>query len=365
MLHTSAARAQWPIAGGLLLSIAAGCGGSSDQQVSDTSTLGVTVHVAKRETLRDVATASGIVVPSAAGDWLVTAPDVAEIAELTRVKGETVKTGDVLVRFEIASRTQELAALQLETLAAEQAVERARAELTRQTALSERGLIARSAFDNTRAQLSVAENQLRLVTERLQIARGGEDLSVVRARFPGTILEIFHAKGEMVSGPADPVLRVVDPTRIQVSIQLPVAQIARVMPGQTATVRAIAGATDESATVALTPRAVDPNAPTGEVRLAFQNPAVVLALDAPVSVELLLDVRTGAIAVPSQAVRSDELGPYLMLVNDSGVAERRNVRLGLVTPQLTQVAVGLNEGERVVVSELTDESAGLPVTVVP
>jgi hypothetical protein len=140
------------VAGGILLSIAAGCGGSSDQQASEgTSTLGVTVHVSKRETLRDVATASGIVVPSAAGDWLVTAPDVAEIAELTRVQGETVKTGDVLVRFEIASRTQELAVLQLEALAAEQAVERARAELTRQTALSERGLIARSAFKHARS----------------------------------------------------------------------------------------------------------------------------------------------------------------------------------------------------------------------
>jgi RND family efflux transporter MFP subunit len=345
-----------------IIAAGGGCGGGSNSATLEDSALGVTARVVKRETLRDVANASGTVVPSPAGDWTVYAPDVAEIVELPKAEGETVATGDVLARFEIASRTQELAALQLEVIAAEQAVERAAAELTQQTSLVERGLLARTVFENTRARHSAAQNQLGQLRARLESARSGQDLTVVRARFPGIVMKVFRAKGETVSGPADPVLRVVDPSRVQVAIQLPLAQLARVFPGQTATVRAIAGATDEPAFVALAPGATDPNAPTGEVRLAFQNP-VALPLDTPVSASLLLDVRSDVIAVPSAAVQTGELGPYVMLVSEQGLAERRDVRVGLAAGELTHIVAGLTEGETVVVSGLTDESAGLPVRV--
>ncbi len=337
-------------------------GGSGERGSEETSTLGVLIHVAKPGTIRDVATASGTVVPAAAGDWTIYAPEVAEITELPKAQGEAVASGDVLVRFDIASRTQELAALQLELMAAEQSLERAAAELTRQATLVERGLVSRSSYESSRAQQSAAESQVGQARARLQAAQGGQDQSIVRARFAGTVAQVWHAKGDMVAGPTDPVLRVIDPTRIHVSVQLPMAQLARVVPGQSATVRAIAGASDEPATVVLTPPTADPTAATGEVRLALQNP-VMMPLDTPVSVELVLDVRTGVLAVPTAAVKTGELGPYLMLVDVNGLAEKRDVRVGLATRDLTQIASGLNEGERVIVSDLTDESAGLPVTV--
>lgn len=325
--------------------------------------LGVVIHVAKAETIRDVTTASGTVVPAAAGDWTIYAPEMAEITEMPKAEGDPVASGEVLVRFEIASRTQELAAVQLELMAAEQALERAAAELTRQTSLVERGLVSRSSFESARAQQSAAASLVSQTQARLQAAQSGQDPSLVRARFAGTVAQVWHAKGDMVAGPTDPVLRVIDPTRIHVSIQLPVAQLARVVPGQAATVRAIAGASDEPANVVQTPAAVDPAAATGEVRLALRNP-VIMPLDTPVSVELVLDVRTGVLAVPTAAVKTGELGTYVMLVDATGLAERRAVRPGLATRELTQIVSGLNAGESVIVSDLTDESAGLPVTVV-
>lgn len=343
----------------------AACGPSADaDRTGESSVLGVTVHVVRRETLRDVANASGTVVPATAGDWTIYAPEVAEIVELPKAEGEKVATGDLLARFEIASRTQLLAALQLETIAAQQALDRSAAELARQTGLAERGLVARSAFEQTRAQHSAATSQLDQIRERLQTAQAAQDISVVRARFPGVVAQVFHAKGDIVAGAADPVLRVIDPSRVQISIQLPLAQLARVVPGQAASVRAIAGETAQPATVVLTPPVADPSAATGEVRLSLQNPLVVLPLDTPVSVELLLDIRTAAIAVPNAAIQRDDVGPYVMLANGSGVAERRNVRVGLVSADLSQIASGVEENERVVTSGLTHESDGLRVTIV-
>jgi RND family efflux transporter MFP subunit len=353
----------WLTIGILSLSLAA-CRRSSDSTETGASTLGVTVHSAKRENLRDVARASGTVVPAIAGDWTIYAPDVAEIADLPKAEGEAVKSGDVLVRFNIASRTQELAALELEVIAAEQALERSAADLKRQTDFFDRGLVSRSAFEASRAVHSSSENNVAQARSRLEMARAGQDLSVVRARFAGTVAKVWRAKGDTVTGgPTDPVLRVIDPLRVQISIQLPVAQLVRVVPGQQAIVRPIAGATDEPATVVFKAETFDPGAATGEVRLTLQNP-VVLPLESPVSVELLLDVRSAAIAVPSVAVKSSELGPYVMVVGDDGLVHRREIRAGLVAGELTQVLTGVEEGDRVVTSGLTDESANLPVSVV-
>ena len=348
-----------------LLTCAWACGGSSETEGGDASVLGVTVHTVKRESLRDVARASGVVVPSAAGDWTVFAPDTAEIVEIPKAEGEAVKAGDVLVRFDIASHTQEIAALELQAIAAEQALERAAADLKRQSELADRGIVSRNAFETSRAVHASAQTTAATARAQLEGARTVDDLSIVRARFPGTVMKVWHAKGDLVSpGSTDPVLRVVDPTRIQVSIQVPVMQLARVNAGQQATVRPLILPTEEQATVVFKAEGLDSTAATGEVRLAFVNP-IALPLDSPASVELLLDVRSGVLAVPPAAIKNGELGQYVMVAGDDGLAHRRDVRVGLSTAELTQIISGLEEGDRVITSGLTEESANMPVSIAP
>jgi multidrug efflux system membrane fusion protein len=303
-------------------------------------------------------------VPSSAGDWTIFAPEPAEIVELAKIEGDVVNAGDLLVRFEIASRTQEMAALELQAIAAEQALERAAADLKRQSELADRGIISRQAFESSRATHASAQTTAAQTRAQLEGIRAGQDISIVRARFPGTVVKVWHMKGDLVSGgPTDPVMRVVDPARVQVSVQLPVVQLARVNPGQLATVRPLASPTDEPATVVTKAEGLDPTASTGEVRLAFINP-VTLPLDSPASVELLLDVRSGVIAVPTAAIKAGELGPYVMIAGDDGLAHRRDVRVGLAAGELTQIVSGLEDGERVITSGLTEESVNMPVSIV-
>jgi multidrug efflux system membrane fusion protein len=343
---------------------AAGCGGSSETSAADASVLGVTVHAVKRESLRDIARGAGTVVPSAAGDWTIFAPEPAEIVELAKTEGEAVTTGDLLVRFEIASRTQEMAALELQAVAAEQALERAAADLKRQTELAERGIVSRQAFETARAAHASAQTTAGQARAQLEGARAGQDTSVVRARFSGTVVKVWRTKGDLVSGgPTDPVMRVVDPSRIQISVQLPIVQLARVNPGQQATVRPLTSPTDEPATVITKAEGFDSTASTGEVRLALINP-VALPLDSPASVELLLDVRSGVLAVPTAAIKAGELGPYVMVAGDDGLAHRRDVRVGLAAGELTQIISGLEDGELVITSGLTEDSVNMPVSIV-
>jgi RND family efflux transporter MFP subunit len=321
----------------------------------------VSVEAARIQTLRDVASAAGVVVPASSGDLTVFAPDIATIAELPHKEQDTVVPGDLLVRFDIPSVTEQIAALQLDVLEKSSRLDRAKAEQSRQTSLFGRGLTSRNAYDASRAELTAADAALDSAQARLDAAQPDADRTAVHARFPGTVLRVWHAVGDAVRpGTDDPILRVVDLSRVQVSLQLPMGQLARVVPGQQATVLALGATAPEPAQVSLKPASSDPTAATGEVRLSFVQPTT-LALDTPVSAEILLDQRTGALVVPTRAIARDGQGPFVMIVGGDSRAQRRDVQIGLITPEFAQVTRGLAAGERVVTSSLDDVADGMPV----
>jgi RND family efflux transporter MFP subunit len=338
------------------------CGGDEPVVEGPRATV-VTVATARTEELRHVAHASGTIVPSTAADLTIYATEAAEVSELPKKLNDPVQPGDLLVRFDIASLNQELAALQLDVLEAQSRLDRAQSDLTRQTSLFERGITSRNAYDASRLEHSAAGSAHAAARSRLEALQSGQTRSVVRATFSGVVAEVWHEEGDAVRpDSSDPIIRVVDPTRVQVAVQLPVIQLARIVAGQTAVVRAIAGTSDEEAVVASRAPSADPSAPTGEVRLSFVNPAT-LPVDTPVSAEILIERRPGALIVPSQAIQRDDLGAFVMVAGDDGLARRRDVRPGLVTPQLTQIVEGLTEGERVILAGADEIEDGAAVAI--
>jgi membrane fusion protein, multidrug efflux system len=351
-------------AGLLLLAVvsASGCHGAAEPAAESNRPVAVSIAVARVSTLRDVATASGTVAPASTADVTIFSSDLAQIVELPKKEEDTVAVGDVLVRLEIASVAQELAALQLDVMEASNHLDRARSELARQTNFFERGLTSRNDFDASRVALSAAEMSQAQAKARMDAAQASEDRTLVRAKFSGKVMKVWHAVGDAVrAGSDDPILRIIDPTRVQVSLQLPIAQLARVIPGQAATVTAIGGV-PEPAIVVGKVGTTDASAPTGEVRLGFTNPAT-LPLDTPVSAEILFDQRTNTLLVPAAAVTRDDAGYYAMIVGDDLRAHRRDVQLGLTTKEAAQVTNGLAIGDRVITTGLADVTDGSPIVI--
>jgi RND family efflux transporter MFP subunit len=339
------------------------CRGAEEPVADAPRSTVVSVATVRKGELRDVANASGTIVPSSVADVTIYAPELADIVELPKKVDDPVQTGDVLVRFDIPSVNQEAAMLQLQVIEAQARLDRAQAELTRQTSLFERGITSRNAYDESRLEHSAAESALSAARSRVDSARPTQDRSIVRATFPGVVAELWHEEGDTVRPDTnDPIIRVVDPTKVQVSLQLPVVQLARVVAGQTAIVRAIAGVADEEAVVASKVQSVDPTAPTGEVRLNFVNPAT-LTVDTPVSVEILLERRPDALIVPVQAIARDDFGSFVMVADESGLARRRDVQVGLVAGQLAQIVNGVNDGERVILTSPADLVDGEPIAI--
>jgi multidrug efflux system membrane fusion protein len=63
---------------------------------------------------------------------------------------------------------------------------------------------------------------------------------------------------------------------------------------------------------------------------------------------LVLEQRTGVLALPTAAVRRDAMGPHVFVVDSDGVARRIAIEPGLEAGAWTEVADGLSGSERVV-----------------
>jgi multidrug efflux system membrane fusion protein len=339
------------------------CGGNNAAEVDPAAgPLAVSVQDARTETLRDVFVAAGVIVPAASTDWSVTVAEPARIAELPKAEGDAVATGDLLVRLEIPSVNDEIAAADVGVAEARTRAANANAEVAKLTPLFESGVVSRQMFDAAKATAAAATAALQTAEGKRDAAKAQADRGVIRARFPGIVIKRFHVEGEFVAGtPTDAILRVIDPNKVQVSAPVPMSRFSRILPGQSVTVQS-GGGPPEPALVASRIAPQDAAATTAEIRLDFSTPTA-LTIDAPVQIEMTMEERKDAVVVASSAILRDANGAYVFVAGDDGLAHRREVRTGLAVGQLTQIVSGITPGEHVITTSLDQVTDGLRVTV--
>lgn len=343
-----------------MASLSASCSGcrrsdaTSAEAGADASS--VSVEVTRLQTLRAAVTGPGLISPSAAGDWTIHADETGRIASLPKREGDTVELGEVLVRFEFATSTDSLAH-ETELAAATGRLSAARAEVAKVTPLFDRGYASRAEFENAKNAVTTAELDVARLKRVLEAATLDANRGVIRARFNGTIVKLFRNEGELVNGTMmDPVMRVIDPKQVEVVMSVQLQDLGQVQVGQQATILSANGA--ETGTVSLRPTPTDLKATTQDIRLTFTNPTT-LAIDTPVSVEILLSERPNVIALPTAAVIHDGADKsYVMVVAEDGRAQRREVRPGLTFRDRVEIVTGLAPGERVIVKDATNVADG-------
>ena len=128
----------------------------------------VTVRAASIGTLRDTLSLPGTVVPAESAQFVVVAPQEAQLAESPLTEGAHVQAGDVLVRFELLSATGDLAAKQVELQTASDKLDAAKAEYAKQDALFAKGYVPRVTHDAAKAAVEWA--QVRSIKSRRRSA---------------------------------------------------------------------------------------------------------------------------------------------------------------------------------------------------
>jgi RND family efflux transporter MFP subunit len=108
------------------------------------------------------------------------------------------------------------------------------------------------------------------------------------------------------------------------------------------------------------------NATTGTLTLrgVFPNPKGMMLPGLFAKLRVPVTHEKSALLVPTVAISYDQLGPYLLVVDDKNVVQRRGVKLGTEVKDLTVITEGLKQPEWVITNGLLLAIPGKQVTPV-
>ena len=358
----------------------------------------VEVYEVRRGDLTQTVVATGrVITPQRVAVGSVTTERVTSIPV---EEGQTVRRGDVLtvlddkdeqaalVQAEAAVAQAEARITQLRALtvpAAEQSLAQAeanyvlaQAQFQRNTDLAAKGFIAKSALDDARRNVEVAQSQRTAAQLAVAASRpGGSDYRVAETALAQAQAAVRAARARLadtvVRAPADGVLiarnvepgDVVQPGRelmtlapageTQVVVPIDERNLSRLAVGQKALVSADAypGERFAGELFYINP-GVDTLRGSVEVKLRIPHPPAYLRQDMTVSVDIDVGRRTNVLVAPAGAV-FDAAGahPWVLAV-EGGRARKKPVTLGLRGNGSVEITSGVEAG-----ALLVDSAAGV------
>lgn len=317
----------------LILTFAAGCGRNTEE-ASGTPERVVTVETA----------------PAVQRDWQVVARAVGslvadeqatirnEVAGFVRRiesdEGDRVHEGDILLRLDDEK-------LSLEARRAEARYEEMQATLARRRPLFEQKLISEAELIEAEANYKYAEAELNLARRRLADA-------TVRAPIEGILGRRHVSRGDYAEVGAR-LFELVKMDRLKLDFDLPVHYLALLRPGQQVRVRTPAYPDRAfSGDIYFVDPVVSSETRTIRVRALVDNEDIALRPNLFVTVEVDVVTKADALVVPEESVISGLGGYWVFIVDDDGVAQRRDIRLGEREPGWLQVDDGLEPGDVVI-----------------
>ncbi len=191
------------------------------------------------------------------------------------------------------------------------------------------------------------------------------DYTRVTAPFAGVITKRYADTGSMIQAgtasqtQAMPVVRLSQNSLLRLILPVPESIVPRIRVGQQLEVNVPSLNRTFPGKVARFSNKVQSSTRTMDTEVSVPNPNLVLIPGMYAEVDLTLDRRPAALAIPVSAV--DAGTGRVMLVTPEGKVEARKVSLGLETANLVEVLSGLKEGELVVVGSRASLEAGQQV----
>jgi RND family efflux transporter MFP subunit len=345
------------------LAAASGCHRASQEELETTNAVPVQVVAAHVGDIRAEVRAAGLVTPAPGAELVVVAPVPARIATLPHAEGDRVRRGELLVRFDAPNLQADVAARRADLGRGEARLTAARASLTRLGELFDRGVAAKKEVEDARREVADAEADVATAKSGLRAAADLGSRVEVRAPFDGIVSARLHNAGDLVDASAsDPVLRFVDPARLQVEVGVPLADLGAVAVGQPARVVGSGAVEEARGTVVSRSALVDPATGAAKVRVGLP-PSALLAANAAVEVVIATVEHRGVVLIPKAAVVQEGPEAFVYVVTPDKHAHRRPLQPGIVAGDEVEARSGVAAGDFVVVQGQT----GLPddAVVVP
>jgi macrolide-specific efflux system membrane fusion protein len=283
--------------------------------------------------------------------------------------GDFVKQGQVIAELEkedllakVERNKADLAVAEAKIADVEARLKLAEVQYQRQKRLITESFTSQDAVDTAAKELSVYQAGLRLGQRQVESARAALKESqanlayaTLTAPISGVIASVATQEGETVTaGLNAPVfVTIIDLNRLQVDAFVDEVDIGKVRVDQKVvfTVDSFPAKEFEGKVVAIYPKAViQENVVNYDTVIDITTPYDgLLKPDMTASVTMILEARSGVLAVPAEAVKREK-GKTLVYVLTNGRAEPREVKTGWKDGPWIEVAGGLREGETVLLA---------------
>jgi RND family efflux transporter MFP subunit len=332
---------------GLTAALVAGCKRQEPSKPDSPSLPAATVRVQLLEAKKRVTTEEVVATVRAKLQARIEAKISGRIEQMRVVSGQSVKTGEVLIRLdaqEVRAKLDQAAAVH----------QQAESDLKRTTSLVERGAATRSEFEavQTRARVAAA------AVKEAETMLGYAD---ILAPFNGVVSRKHADVGDLAT-PGKPLLEMEDPSALRVEANVPEALLHRIKPGQTLTVQVPTLTSALQGTVNEIAPSTDQASRTFLVKLDLPaTPGLRAGSFARVAVPM---GEIDGLRVPSEAVIQRGQLEYIFVVAD-GKAQLRLVKTGKHDGQEVELLAGAAAGDRVVISGAAQLRDGQPLQVQP
>jgi len=305
------------------------------------------------------------------------------VVALPKRKGDTVAEGEVLLELDAALESGEVALRERQAAAASAdadraclGAQRAGRELERNRRLAAEELVAADVLDQietgaeeAKAACAAARAARESARAALEVARRALAKRTLRAPFAGVVADVSTELGEFITPappgvPIPPVIDLLDPTSIYLSLPMDEVDAGRLRAGQPvrATVDSRPGEHFSGVVARVAPYVLDVESQnrTVEIEVELEPPVEGLLPGTSADVEVILDAHDDALRVPAAAVLTGDR----VLVVEEGTLVDRKIETGLRNWDFVEVLSGLATGERVVTSlDRTEVEAGARVEV--
>jgi RND family efflux transporter MFP subunit len=233
-------------------------------------------------------------------------------------------------------------------------------------------LVARSQVTTAESQVRLAEAQVETYRAALRLAETTLANTRLLAPFTGWVSQRNLDPGAAVSAQSSGtntssvgILVLQDIETVKVQVEVPERHVAHVASGMAVriTVDPYRDQAFRGAVSRVVP-SLDPRTRTMGVEVDIPNPGRRLKPGMFARVELVLERRPGALAIPMEAIRAGEARPTVMVVRD-GAAQAVPLELGIADGTWVEVRGGLGERDQVILQGKELVKPGQRVRAVP
>jgi RND family efflux transporter MFP subunit len=243
------------------------------------------------------------------------------------------------------------------------------------------GLVAQQEIDDSQgkdlaleAQVEAGRSALQNAQSQLEMSKAKEqhdrilfDYARITAPFSGVVTQRYANLGTLVqagtssSTQAMPLVRLSQDELFRLVIPVPESYVKYIRTGDPVKVRVPSLDKVVPGKVARFSVDVTADTRTMHTEVDVPNPGKALMPGLYAEATLTLERKNDALVVPLQAVNQAGEAASIFLVDPNNTVQERKITLGLQTATDAEVLSGLNEGDRVVVSDQSSLKAGMHV----